>query len=541
MRSELIERLSGGRFDVLVVGGGINGAVSAAALAAGGASVALVDRGDFGGLTSQETSNLVWGGVKYLARGEVRLVWSLCGARNRLVAAFPGRVRPARFLGVLDDRAPVGRRAVGAGAALYWALGRGVTPRPRSLSPRRAAEVEPLVDVPGLRGAVEYSDARLVDGDARFVWDFVAAALDRGAVAVNYVEVAAAERVAGAGPGAGWRVGLRDVRTGERLEATARVVVNAAGPLAPDVGALLGAAGRHRLALSKGVHLVVPRLVAHDRVVAMFDDDSRPFFVIPHGDRTMIGTTDTRVDDAGVGVTDDDRAFLLGQVNRRLALERPLTAADVVAERAGVRPLVLPAGGRSTRNSHDGDWLALSRRHRVDVDLPRSVVTVLGGKLTDCVNVGDEVVDAMSMFGLEVRSATLWYGSPAIPDAGERRRLARELAPAHGDHGGAAMVEALWRRQGTRAPQVLAAWRRDPSSAAELVPGTRVSRAEVEHIARTELVVTAEDLLRRRTLLGQTRSAAELVAAGAVPGPAGLTDPTGSSGFSGSSGRGGGP
>jgi len=534
MRSELIERLSGGRFDVLVVGGGINGAVSAAALAAGGASVALVDRGDFGGLTSQETSNLVWGGVKYLARGEVRLVWSLCGARNRLVAAFPGRVRPPRVLGVLADRAPVGRRAVVAGAALYWALGRGVTPRPRSLSPRRAAEVEPLVDVPGLRGAVEYSDARLVDGDARFVWDFVAAALDRGAVAVNYVEVTAAERVAGprptGRPGAGWRVELRDVRTGERLEATARVVVNAAGPLAPDVGALLGAAGRHRLALSKGVHLVVPRLVAHDRVVAMYDDDSRPLFVIPHGDRTMIGTTDTRVDDAGVEVTDDDRAFLLGQVNRRLALERPLTAADVVAERAGVRPRVLPersSVGAAGRSSGDGDWLALSRRHRVDVDLHRSVVTVLGGKLTDCVNVGDEVLDAMSMFGLEVGSATLWYGSPAIPDARERRRLARELAPAHGDHGGAAMVEALWRRQGTKAPQVLAAWRRDPSSAAELVPGTRVSRAEVEHIARTELVVTAEDLLRRRTLLGQTRSPAELAAAGAVTDAAGLPDLTG--------------
>jgi glycerol-3-phosphate dehydrogenase len=154
-------------------------------------------------------------------------------------------------------------------------------------------------------------------------------------------------------------------------------------------------------------------------------------------------------------------------------------------------------------------------------------VSIFGGKLTDCVNVGDEVLDAMSRFGLEVRSATLWYGSPAIPDARERRRLARELAPAHGDHGGAAMVEALWRRQGTKAPQVLAAWRRDPSSAAELVPGTRVSRAEVEHIARTELVVTAEDLLRRRTLLGQTRSPAELAAAGAVTDAAGLPDLTG--------------
>jgi glycerol-3-phosphate dehydrogenase len=222
------------------------------------------------------------------------------------------------------------------------------------------------------------------------------------------------------------------------------------------------------------------------------------------------------VDDARVEVTDDDRTFLLDQVNRRLALARPLTPADVVAERAGVRPLVLD-GDRAGQSVRNGDWLALSRRHRVDVDLHRSVVTVLGGKLTDCVNVGDEVVDAMSVFGLEVRSATIWYGSPELPDAVQRQRLARELLPAHGDGGGAAMVEALWRRQGTRAPRVLAAWRQDPSSAAEVLPGTLVSRAEIQHIARTELVVTAEDLLRRRTLLGQTRSPAELAAVAAVP------------------------
>jgi len=521
MRSELLERLGTGRFDVLVVGGGVNGAVSAAALAAGGAAVALVERGDFAGLTSQETSNLVWGGVKYLQSRELRLVWSLCGARNRLVAAFPGRVRPTRFLGVLDGGAPVGRHVAGAGAALYWALGRGVTPRPRSYGPRRAAAVEPLVAIPGLRGAVEYWDARLVDGDARFVWDFVASALSHGAVVANYVALVAAERSA-----SGWRARLRDVRTGEELETTARVVVNAAGPLAPEVGGLLGAASRHGLALSKGVHLVVPRIVAADRVVAMFDDDSRPFFVIPLGDRTMIGTTDTRVapDEVdAVAVADDDRAFLLDQVNRRLALERPLTSADVVAERAGVRPLVLTG---EAGEGASADWLTLSRRHRVDADTRRGVVTILGGKLTDCVNVGEEIVGVMSAFGLEVRSVSLWYRSPGLPGAAELRRLARESLPARGhpdgrhdeDHGGAAMVEALWRRQGRKAHRVLATWRADPASAVEILPGTAVSRAELDLMVREELVVTPEDLFRRRTLLGQTRSAAELRAAGAVAG-----------------------
>jgi glycerol-3-phosphate dehydrogenase len=427
----LLERLGGGCVDVLVVAG----------------------------LTSQETSNLVWGYVKYVQSRELRLVWSLCGC---------------------------------------------VTPRPRSYGPRRAAELEPLVAVPGLRGVVEYSDARLVDGDARFVWDFVSSALSRGAVAVNYVAVTGAERSRTGR--AGWRVSLRDVRTGATLEVSARVVVNAAGPLAPEVGELLGAPSRHRLALSKGVHLVVPRLVTRDRVVAMFDDDSRPFFVIPLGDRSMVGTTDTRVDGEAVGdvaVTAEDREFLLAQVNRRLALERSLTSADVVAERAGA------------------DWLTLSRRHLVDADMARGVVTVLGGKLTDCVNVGEEILGLMPGFGASVRSVNLWYRAPGLPDAAERRRPAREAPPAFGhpdDEHGAAVIDALWRRQGLRAPRVLAARRADPSSAAEILPGTSLSRTELDPMVRSELVVTAEDLFRRRTLLGQTRSAAELDAAGAVAG-----------------------
>ena len=106
LRRTTIERISGGVFDVLVVGAGINGAVSAAALAGRGASVALVDRGDFGGFTSQESSNLVWGGFKYLENYELPLVLGLCRSRNRLMRAYPDNVREIAFLAALDRSAP---------------------------------------------------------------------------------------------------------------------------------------------------------------------------------------------------------------------------------------------------------------------------------------------------------------------------------------------------------------------------------------------------------------------------------------------------
>jgi len=499
MRSRQLERLAGHRFDVLVVGGGVNGAVAAAALAAGGASVAVVERADFAGLTSQQTSNFIWGGIKYLQSWELPLVRSLCRARNQLLRAFPSRITPTAFLGVIDRDAPMGRYLVGAGAALYWALGAGRTPLPRVYGPRRAAAVEPAIATPGLRGAVRYHEARLVDGDARFVWDLIATARRRGAVTANYVELTDAEHGR-----AGWRLGLLDRHGGGRLEVDADVLVNAAGPLAPRLGGLLGVPSRYRLVLSKGVHLVVPRLFSPDRVVAMFDDDNRPFYVMPLQDRSMIGTTDTRVTDVDVRVEAADRDWLLGQANRRLALDRPLTAADVVAERAGVRPLVVPAQGRVD----ESDWLALSRRHRIEVDARRRVVTVLGGKLTDCVNVGTEVRTEVARLGVPVRPVRSWYGEDGAATRADTLRLAADALRGRPD--GPALAAALCRRQGAGALDVVAAWRRDPAGAAVLFPGTDLTRAELAHIAGTELVVTLADLFRRRTVLSQVRDAAEL-------------------------------
>ena len=141
LRRANIARIDGGLFDVLVVGAGINGAVSAAALAGRGASVALIDRGDFGGFTSQESSNLVWGGFKYLENYELPLVFGLCRSRNRLMKAYPDNVREVSFLATLDHSAPYRPWFAALGATAYWGIGQFGTRRPRVFDAEQLAQV----------------------------------------------------------------------------------------------------------------------------------------------------------------------------------------------------------------------------------------------------------------------------------------------------------------------------------------------------------------------------------------------------------------
>jgi glycerol-3-phosphate dehydrogenase len=173
LRSSVLHRLETEDFDVLVLGGGINGAVSAACAAARGARVALIDRGDFAGFTSQESSNLAWGGIKYLETYEFGLVRKLCVSRNRLLRAFPSTVQELRFFVTLARGFRHGRLTLLLGAWLYWILGSFFTRPPRLLSLRTIADDEPVVRTDGAVGGFEYSDAYLHDNDARFVWGFI--------------------------------------------------------------------------------------------------------------------------------------------------------------------------------------------------------------------------------------------------------------------------------------------------------------------------------------------------------------------------------
>jgi len=496
LRRANLARISGGLFDVLVVGGGINGAVSAASLAGRGATVALVDRGDFGAFTSQESSNLVWGGFKYLENYELPLVFGLCRSRNRLMKAYPDNVREIGFLAALDRTAPYRPWFAALGATAYWGIGAFGTGRPRLWSAEDLETEEPVIDTTTVRGAIQYQDAYLVDNDSRFVFSFVRSAIEAGASVANYVELVHAER-----DGDRWVCTLRDTDTGEEMTTSARVLVNAAGPFVDVVNDDLSATTGHRIVYSKGIHLVVPRLTTtrHDRVLAFFDDTQRLFYVIPMGHRSVIGTTDTRVDEPFTHVTDEDRDFLLAQINARLDLESPLTRDDVIAERCGVRPLVV---SRGDGDHTEADWTSLSRKHVVERDDARAVVTVLGGKLTDCLNVGEEVAADVEALGIPLEDDLRnWYGEPAKATRSEFYRQARlmRLDSLRTRPDAEALTDRLWRRYGRRAFDMLEAIRADPRMGEDVMGSTDYLRIELHNAAEHEMVVTLDDFMRRRS------------------------------------------
>jgi len=507
LRDHQLGRLDGGRFDVLVVGGGINGAVSAAALAARGVSVALVERADFASFTSQESSNMVWGGFKYLENYEIPLVLKLTRSRNRLMRAYPNVITELRFLATLDASAPFPSWLAALGTVGYWGLGQFATRPPSYHRPARLQQLEPVIRTDTAEAAIEYGDAYLKDNDSRFVWSFVRSAIDHEAVAVNYAEVAGMTR-----EGDRWRAEVCDKRTGRRLTATAKVVVNAAGPFVDELNRRWGVRTEHRIVYSKGVHLVVPQLAAAERVLAFFDDSQRLFYVLPMAHRSVIGTTDTRTTDPAEGVTDADREFLLSQINARLNLAAPLTTADIIAERCGVRPLVVEDDGNDRT---DIDWTTLSRKHEIDVDRSAATVTVFGGKLTDCLNVGDEVTAAVRRLGVRLGpEAEGWYGEAPAAECIAFQRAAAEvgLDRAPEVEREATVADVLWRRHGPAAMQVVEAVAADPSGAEPVLAGTDLLRAELALYAEREMIVELEDFLRRRTKAALIQRASDLAA-----------------------------
>ena len=483
----------------MIIGGGINGAVSAAVLAGRGANVALVDRGDFGSFTSQASSNLVWGGFKYLEGYEFLLVRKLCVSRNRLIKAYPDNIKQIPFLATLDEGSPHPTWLAALGATGYWGIGGFRTHRPRYLSPAGIEELEPVVRTDDAIGGIEYYDAYLPDNDSRFVFGFVRSAIDVGATAVNYVEVVDVERVDDR-----WNVTLRDVDAGgESFMCTARVVINAAGPFVDGINFDLGVRTNHRIVYSKGIHLIVPQITPNHRVLAFYDDTQRLFYVIPMGRRSVIGTTDTRVDTPFTEVTDEDRDFLLEQINSRLDLPEPLTTDDIIADRSGVRPLVVEAGGGDGR---DTDWTKLSRKHEIEADTTRNVISVFGGKLTDCLNVGEEVADAVEELGVPLESDThTWYGEPAKATRNEFYRQARlmGLDDLRRKPDVEPLTDRLWRRYGRRAFEMLDEIQQDPSMGEDIIESADYLRVELYLAAETEMVTKLEDFLRRRSKITQ--------------------------------------
>ena len=497
LRDNNIERITDKTFDVLIIGAGINGAVAANALAARGAKVALVDKGDFAGFTSQNSSNLVWGGIKYMETYEFPLVRQLCMSRNHLLRSYPCAIKEIRFLTNLEKGFRFSPFLLYCGALFYWTIGNFFTRSPRFLTTRQINTDESMINTEHSIGGFEYSDAFLYDNDARFVFNFIRSAINYNCNAVNYVESLGSVRNAQGE----WQTQLRNTRNGETFEVRSAVIINACGPYVDQQNKISELTTEHRHVFSKGIHLIVPQITNNKRVLTFFADDGRLFFAIPMGNRTMVGTTDTRVSTPETEVTTEDRHFVLDNINKRLNLAKPLTEVDIISERCGVRPLVIKTGDQNNKNE---EWMKLSRKHAVDVDWERKHISIFGGKLTDCLNVGEEICEVVQQLGTHLPyPKRKWYGEPHEAIRDEYLHQVHLMGLDELTSAGASEVlsKRLWRRYGAQAIGLLENIRENPDMVEPLIEGTDYIRCELTQATRREMIVTLEDFLRRRSKL----------------------------------------
>tara|TARA_R110002110_G_scaffold205066_5_gene416833 strand:- start:7952 stop:9580 length:1629 start_codon:yes stop_codon:yes gene_type:complete len=495
LRDSNLDKLPRETFDVLILGGGINGAVAAASLAGRGVRVALIDRADFASGSSSSSSNLAWGGIKYLESHEYLLVNKLCKSRNRLMDAYPSTVKEIRFFTTIQRGFRFWSFFVFLGSVLYWVMGRFKTRAPRYITARAIEAAEPIVNTEKAAGGLEYSDCYLYDNDARFVFNFVRKSLNYGCIAANYVEALDSQR-----EGDEWLTTARDVISGKQFDIRAKAIINACGPWVDERNDVVGEETDYHHLFSKGVHLIVDQITDNKRVLTFFASDGRLFFLIPMGPKTCIGTTDTQVDSPSVTVTDEDRDFILCNANELLDLDPPLTRADIIAERVGVRPLAQRGRGG------DADWVALSRKHVIEVNETTRHLSIFGGKLTDCLNVGDEVAQWVERLGITVpQPGNRWFGEP---EAGLRDEfmLQSQLMgldamtdPASSE----CLSQRFWRRYGESAFGLLERIREDPTAVQTLIENAEYTRCEIELAARREMIVRLEDFMRRRSKIEQ--------------------------------------
>jgi glycerol-3-phosphate dehydrogenase len=503
LRKSNIKKLPKTTFDVLILGGGINGAVSAAALAAKGVKVALIDKGDFAGFTSSNSSNLAWGGIKYLESYEYALVNKLCKSRNHLMRSYPSTVKEIRFLTSIQKGFRFPPFFIYLGTLMYWMMGRFFTRMPEFLTAKTIKSMEGVINTAEVSGGFEYSDAYLYDNDARFVFNFIRSSMSYGCIAANYVESLGSVK-----EGDIWVTKSKDGITGEEIIIRSKSIINACGPFVDPINTTNKEDTEHHHVFSKGIHLIVNKITDSNKVLTFFADDGRLFFVIPMGTKTSIGTTDTQVSSPNAFVTDEDRQFVLDNVNKLLNLSTPITQKDIISERCGVRPLAIKdVNGKA-------DWVQLSRKHAIDINKETSYMSIFGGKLTDCINVGNEVADIISSFGISLPHVhKKWYGEPDDNIKAEFLHRAElmgfdDLTPESSSE---PLTQRFWRRYGRNAINMLESIRETPQKAELLIKNAEYLVVELEHAAQREMVTKLDDFLRRRSKISMVLNEEEIL------------------------------
>ena len=476
----LLARFMAKRFDLLVIGGGIVGAGIARDAAMRGLSVALIDQGDFASGTSSKTSKLIHGGLRYLEHGHLRLVFESLRERHTLRAIAPGFVRPLSLLLPIYRGDRWASWTIHLGLWLYDLLAAGRNIRPhRMVSAQKALRLEPALRADGLRAAGLYADCHM--DDARLCLANILQAVSLGAVCGNYLRLRTLlksnHRVCGGA--------VNDLLTGRTLEIQAQVVVNATGPWADAVRRLSHTKASRKLAPAKGIHLVLPR-VAQEALFVQGRTDRRMLFLLPWGDYSLVGTTDTAVDQPLEALTAgaDEVGYLLDEVNRILPGSH-VGEKDVVATFAGARPLLAFSGSSTTA----------SREHQIEVDRS-GLISVLGGKFTTYRSMARQAVDLVFAQGrwqtdrCLTDEVSLVETVPPVSLA-RWQALMRAIDPD--------LLARILVRYGAGAVRILQLIDHEPTLAHPICPHHESSEAEIVHAFSQELACTITDVLARRT------------------------------------------
>jgi glycerol-3-phosphate dehydrogenase len=502
------------RYDLFVIGGGINGCGIARDAAGRGLSVCLAEMGDLAGATSSASTKLFHGGLRYLEFFEFKLVRHALEERETLLRAMPHISWPMRFVLPLshdmrfDSTTPTsrllttvmpwmkGRRPdwlIRLGLFLYDHLGgRKILPGTKSLDLTGTAEGAPLQD--RFTKAYEYSDcwvenARLVVLNARD-------AEERGARILTRTRVAGAERV-----GDHWRITLDRDGTEEVVEA--RALVNAGGPWVADiVQGVIRQNSREKVRLVRGSHIVVPRVAEHDKCYFFQGSDGRIIFAIPYEtDFTLIGTTDQEHhgDPRDARCTDAERDYLLSFANQYF--RKALSAEDVVWTYSGVRPLYDDGAKSATAATRD---YVLS----VDDNGP-ILLNVFGGKITTYRKLAEDAWDKLS----PRFPGTRGHWSAGVPLPGGDfpvdgvQTLVDALRAAH------PFLSERWAKRLVRAYGTEAALILDGATTPEDLGrdfGATLTEAELRWLMTREYARRAEDVVWRRSKLGLRLTAEQI-------------------------------
>ncbi|MNH00015.1 Aerobic glycerol-3-phosphate dehydrogenase [compost metagenome] len=477
-------------YDLVVIGGGINGVGIAADAAGRGLKVFLCEKDDLAQHTSSASSKLIHGGLRYLEHYEFRLVREALAEREVLLAKAPHIVKPMRF--VLPHR-PHLRPAwmIRAGLFLYDHLGKR-----KRLGASRSLRFGPGYPLkPSITRGFEYADCAV--DDARLVVLNAMSARENGAHIHTRTRCLRAARVNDV-----WQVELQHA-DGSQQTIGARALVNAAGPwVASFIKDDLKLDAPYGIRLIQGSHLIVPRLYEGEHAYILQNEDQRIVFCIPYLDRfTLIGTTDREYsgDPAKVAITEGETDYLLKVVNEHF--NHPLSRADILHTYSGVRPLC---------NDESDNPSAVTRDYTLALSASTGqapLLSVFGGKLTTYRKLAESAMAELKPFFTQMRGS--WTAAAPLP-GGE------DMTTVH------ALVDALLARHGWLPVDIAKRWATTygsrvwrllegvqlPEDLGQSLGGGLFSR-EVEYLCREEWATSAEDILWRRTKLGLFTTATE--------------------------------